>query len=335
MVDSKIRSRVRGAIIGTAIGDALGMPFEGLSPETIEEKFKNIRSMTAPVKNTVGHRIHNLKRGQWTDDTQLMLAIGESIVSKKHIDFNDIAKRHVLCLNDARGWGKTTLVGINRIKNGTNWWSSAVQDGAGNGTPMKMAPIGILLALNKIDMFEANTAVINISRMTHGDPRPAIAGIIQADIISRVIKGGKESLRLAIHCSEGLAFRLELSLDKRSDILCRNKEGYKPLSSCIHSALSMANSGEDLSKIREKVGASSFVVESFPLMLAAILKYSYSSEECLVQLVKQGGDSDTTCAMAGAILGAAHGLSSFPSRWRRPLEGYERLINLADNLCNL
>jgi hypothetical protein len=68
-------------------------------------------------------------------------------------------------------------------------------------------------------------------------------------------------------------------------------------------------------------------------MVAAVLQYRNHPEACLMELAAQGGDADTTCAMAGALLGAAHGLSSFPERWRRPLEGYTRLVALADGLC--
>ena len=82
MVDAKMRSKVRGAVVGTAIGDALGMPVEGLNPATIVSKFGHLRSLVAPRPGTWAHRTHQLRRGQWTDDTQLMLAIGESIVAK-------------------------------------------------------------------------------------------------------------------------------------------------------------------------------------------------------------------------------------------------------------
>ena len=74
-------------------------------------------------------------------------------------------------------------------------------------------------------------------------------------------------------------------------------------------------------------------MESFPFTVAAVLKHRNDPEACLIELAAQGGDADTTCAMAGAMLGAAHGLSAFPERWRGPLEGYRRLVAMADGLC--
>lgn len=328
MVDTKTRSRVRGAIVGTAIGDALGMPVEGLDPATIVSKFGTLRSLVAPRSGTWARQTHNLRRGQWTDDTQLMLAIGESVVSKGFLDFDDIAKRHVLCLNDPRGWGKSTLTGVGRIKAGVNWWNSAAQDGAGNGTPMKIAPLGILLALGKINEFEARTAVINISRMTHGDPRPAIAGIIQMDAVAKALLHGTSGVHAGLQYSPDYAEQLEIAFGCH-----QNDQGYRSLSQALRLAIDMHNKCMTLSEIRDVVGARSFVVESFPFMVAAVLQYRDNPEVCLIELAAQGGDADTTCAMAGALLGAAHGLSSFPERWRRPLEGYTRLVALADGLC--
>jgi ADP-ribosylglycohydrolase len=314
-------------VVGTAIGDALGMPVEGLGPATIVGEFGTLRSMVAPRNGTWAHRTHRLRRGQWTDDTQLMLAVGESIVARGHLDFGDIARRHVLCLDDPRGWGRSTLIGVGRIKAGADWWNSSVPDGAGNGTPMKIAPLGALMALGSVTRFEAVSAIINISRMTHGDPRPAIAGVIQADAIAEAIRRGTAGLHTAILSSPERAEALEWSLDDPHDV------PHLSLSAALRKAIGMADGGRTLSEIRDAVGARSFVVESFPFILAAVLRYRMDPEACLMEIVAQGGDADTTCAMAGALLGAAHGLSSFPERWRRPLEGYGRLLALADGLC--
>jgi hypothetical protein len=42
-------------------------------------------------------------------------------------------------------------------------------------------------------------------------------------------------------------------------------------------------------------------------------------EEGLVQTVARGGDTDTNAAIAGALLGAAHGREAVPSRWILPV----------------
>jgi ADP-ribosylglycohydrolase len=49
------------------------------------------------------------------------------------------------------------------------------------------------------------------------------------------------------------------------------------------------------------------------------LERAESFETGLVAVVNQGGDADTTGAVAGALLGARFGLSAIPARWLEPL----------------
>jgi ADP-ribosyl-[dinitrogen reductase] hydrolase len=62
-----------------------------------------------------------------------------------------------------------------------------------------------------------------------------------------------------------------------------------------------------------------------------------SFEECLVAVVNQGGDADTTAAIAGAIAGAYHGPDSIPRRWLRRLDRGvgDEIARLADRLVDL
>jgi ADP-ribosylglycohydrolase len=48
-------------------------------------------------------------------------------------------------------------------------------------------------------------------------------------------------------------------------------------------------------------------------------------ERALVQAVRAGNDTDTTAAIAGALLGARWGASAVPARWRRILHGWPGL----------
>ena len=185
-----MRDNVRGAIVGVAIGDALGMPVESLHPQTIKKYFKWVKTYRSPNLKT--RTFHKLKRGQWTDDTQLTLAIGESIINNKKVDFNDIAKRHVdVFLNGRRGWGRATSNSIQRIVDGTNWWDAGEPNAAGNGPPMKIAPIGVLYGLDVISKIELVTICTNISKMTHNDPRAIVGAIIQAYLVGITLKYGK------------------------------------------------------------------------------------------------------------------------------------------------
>lgn len=65
--------------------------------------------------------------------------------------------------------------------------------------------------------------------------------------------------------------------------------------------------------------ATGYVVDTLQTALHFFFA-TRSFEECLVAVVNQGGDADTTAAIAGAIAGAYHGVEAIPRRWLRRLD---------------
>jgi ADP-ribosyl-[dinitrogen reductase] hydrolase len=64
--------------------------------------------------------------------------------------------------------------------------------------------------------------------------------------------------------------------------------------------------------------ATAYVVDTLQTVLHYFLSTN-SFEECLVAIVNQGGDADTTGAIAGAIAGAFYGPAQLPGHWVRRL----------------
>lgn len=65
--------------------------------------------------------------------------------------------------------------------------------------------------------------------------------------------------------------------------------------------------------------ASAYVVDT----MQTVFNYLFTTgsfEECLVGVVNQGGDADTTGAIAGMIAGAFYGLEAIPERWLKKLD---------------
>ena len=57
-----------------------------------------------------------------------------------------------------------------------------------------------------------------------------------------------------------------------------------------------------------------------------------SFEQAVLSAINMGGDADTVGACTGALAGAYWGLDAIPERWCRELEGYERLVGLAEQV---
>lgn len=314
-----MKDYVRGVIVGVAIGDALGMPAESLSPVSVQKHYGNINTYRTPRR----HSFHKLKRGQWTDDTQLTLAIGESIIKMKGINFEDIADAHISAFNSSRrGWGKTTIQGCQKLIMGCDWWDAGGNSGAGNGPPMKIAPVGVLYGLGIINLTELIATCVNISKMTHGDVRAGVAAVVQAYLVGKAIMND-EPYNLMCEISE--VYKLARRIEDFSEDSLTGKLELMP----------MIKGLKYDKQIRDIFGAGAFVNESLPFTYSIILKYQGNIEKCLEALVNMGGDSDTNASMAGAILGAFHGYKAFPQKWRRGLEDRKRLIKLADDLYDL
>jgi ADP-ribosyl-[dinitrogen reductase] hydrolase len=82
--------------------------------------------------------------------------------------------------------------------------------------------------------------------------------------------------------------------------------------------------------------ATGYVVDTLQTVFHYFFR-SRSFEECLTSTVNQGGDADTTGAIAGGLAGAYYGLEEIPRRWLKKLDGryVAELATLSDRLVVL
>ncbi|MEZ4600376.1 MAG: ADP-ribosyl-[dinitrogen reductase] hydrolase [Syntrophotaleaceae bacterium] len=87
---------------------------------------------------------------------------------------------------------------------------------------------------------------------------------------------------------------------------------------------------------RYRGGASAYVVET----MQTVFHYFFGTaqfDECLIGVVNQGGDADTTGAIAGMIAGAFYGLEALPKKWLKKLDPAVRqeIEELAESLVEM
>ncbi len=82
----------------------------------------------------------------------------------------------------------------------------------------------------------------------------------------------------------------------------------------------------------EQLGTGGYVIDSLACAVWAI-QQSQSLESVLVSLVNRGDDADTTCAIAGGLLGVQRGVEAIPERWRDKLEYAGRMYGAATELA--
>lgn len=132
------KDKLLGSLVGFAIGDSMGATTEFMSSEEIKEKY-------GEVNDLIGGGWLNLKSGEVTDDTQMMLCIIEAIYSSNTLeDFKEN------CMDNFSEWLKTTKdVGNGCRKAIINWNANRTYTGKnkeeGNGGIMRCLPFALLI----------------------------------------------------------------------------------------------------------------------------------------------------------------------------------------------
>ena len=78
--------------------------------------------------------------------------------------------------------------------------------------------------------------------------------------------------------------------------------------------------------------------EALAVAIYCALKYDQDFDKALIAAVNHGGDSDSTGAITGNILGAYLGLSAIPEKYTKNLELLDVITEIADDLyygCNI
>lgn len=201
----RLRDRFRGCMVGLAVGDALGMPVETMTPAEIRQATNGhgVTGYLAPLQKRF-HSTARLAPGQWTDDTQLALAIARSLVRKHGFDLANIAAEHVREYHKVRrGWGGSTKRGIAELAEGKRKPGEPVLDlkahGMGNGVAMKIAPLALFTALQPgpitDDMFDAHRDYLWYTVGFDARIRE-LSGLTHRDACARI---GAHLVALAIH----------------------------------------------------------------------------------------------------------------------------------------
>ena len=160
---------VYDGIIGLAIGDALGVPVEFKSRIDIAED---------PVISMRGYGTHNQPAGTWSDDTSLTLALLDSLVTCKGVDYRDIMDKFTSWLmygeytatGEVFDIGNSTSRAIMNYGRGMNplECGGVTEYENGNGALMRILPIAYYLcARDYQDVGYQIEIVNNIASLTH------------------------------------------------------------------------------------------------------------------------------------------------------------------------
>ncbi|MCZ7384799.1 MAG: ADP-ribosylglycohydrolase family protein [Candidatus Methanoperedens sp.] len=302
----KLRSKYTGCMLGAAIGDALGKQNEGLGRKDILEN----GYVTDYGKARPGCPGEKLREGQYTDDTEQMIVLAQSLIDCNGFDAMDfaekIAKWGVEAQNDParkKLVGPSSSAAISRLNSGILWKESGSEIPS-CGSAMRVAPIGLFY--NNMDEIESNAALSSIP--THNS-KGAIAGAVAVAVAVRralcerdCIEIVKDAAGRASKYDSGLAKKIELSFEKKDT---------------------------EPDKVFEELGTSYLVYDTVPCAFYCFSRHFGAPEKAITEAVNAGGDTDSIACMTGALCGALHGIDVFPEKWLKGLENRKMIEHLS------
>lgn len=318
----------RGCLLGGGIGDAFGWPVEFLFDSEIKMKY-GLKGITDLVIGGNG-------KAKITDDTQMTLFTAEGLLTavedgmsadsvryvyeaylawlytqgerSKDKSFSkfSLLKEKELFANRAPG-----LACIGSLKSGImGTMESAINDSKGCGGVMRVAPVGLMYPSKRAFQMACECAAI-----THGHPSGYISAGIFACIIAEIISGND----------------IEGAVNTALDI-AKDYEGHEECTAAVKKALYLAGEQINPKMAISQIGEGWVGEEALAIAIYCSLKYKSEFDKAIIAAVNHDGDSDSTGAITGNILGAYLGVDRIPERWIEQLELSEVIIRIADDI---
>ncbi|MDE0694201.1 MAG: ADP-ribosylglycohydrolase family protein [Gammaproteobacteria bacterium] len=317
------QDQVTGALIGCAVGDALGAPIEGWSRERIAP----LDGLTAGYRPLVHGRAPNQKRyplGQYTDDTQLTLAIARSLVAQGRVDGAAIAREFAALWESGEivGAGPVADRAVRRLIAGAHWQEAAIADDlALNGAAMRIAAIGLWDCDDRASLADDATVA---SIVTHKHPLAIDAAIAVATAVAGAVANTVDTASF-LH---GVAQAIETRSPEFGEHIRQVRAWLELPEDDALQAIASTGGG----RIRDGFGIPALAEPTVLAALYAFLKSPTDYTATIDITLRIGGDVDTIAAIAGAISGAHNGLAAIPTDLVKGVKDSGEILDLGRRL---
>lgn len=318
----EISQRLEGCLLGGAMGDALGYPIEFMNMDSIHRDIgpEGVTKMSVP--------------GLISDDTQMTLFTAEAVLSgrpeSEWIDTVHLAylRWYYTQTEEKVGPEQDFTAGLLKEDRLFRWrmpgntcmhMLSLGRTGSMNhpynmskgcGGIMRVAPCAV--------MSDPFLRACEAAAITHDHP----SGYLSAGAFAQILAG-----LMAEHTLE------ESIAEARARLV--TFPGHEEVLAQIDSAveLSATNPGDEGQL--ETLGGGWVGEETLGIALYCALSYPDDFEKALLLAVNHSGDSDSTGAVCGNIMGMKLGAGAWPEKWRKYLELNELIGGMGRQLAEL
>ena len=222
--------------------------------------------------------------------------------------------------------GNTCLSALKIRKNSDyfaeDYTKDVVNNSKGCGGVMRVAPVG--LTFHNMNTLRLDGEAAQIAAITHGNPLGYMPAAILTHIINRIVFPKDEKLGLKEIVVEAVGRAMELFA---------GEEGLNKLADLIDLAISLSENQEGDQENIRRIGEGWVAEETLAIAIYCALRHRDSFSDGIIAAVNHAGDSDSTGAITGNILGALLGYDSIEEKWKKDLELYDVIMEMADDLC--
>jgi ADP-ribosylglycohydrolase len=337
--------KFKGCLVGGAAGDALGYAVE----------FKNENAIFAAY-GPEGITKYANGRGLISDDTQMSMftAAGLLLGAQRYLSGGFAGYPYYIALSyedwygtqtaeyplkntyvplarmpemfSRRAPGNTCLASLAHFHESHEYGTieNRINHSKGCGGVMRSAPVGLFFAGTAIPVWESDIIGAQSAAITHGHSLGWLPAALQAHIVRRLAEDDGETVPHAVEDAAKTVAELFPDIRHTAQMIARLKK-----------AVDLAGNGniDDLGAIH-KLGEGFVGDEALAIAVFCALRHEDDMDAALKAAVNHGGDSDSTGALCGNILGAKLGYDAIPEHFKTNLELHDTLCSLAAQLCD-
>lgn len=340
-----LQDKIRGSLIAGAAGDALGYAVEFMGYNYIVQKY-----------GAEGITRYNLDRegvAEISDDTQMTLYTANGLLNA----FDEYERTGVMHWPTEHiqqayiEWYQTQMLDCGDIKNPTCWLSNVLEmfasrapgntcmgalkylklgkhvqnDSKGCGGIMRVAPIALYGAAHGKDPKAMAQIACEAAEMTHKHPLGWLPAGMMVYTLQKILTDSISDRDRLIE-AWGEAWEVVRSFKGATD------EAMDELSRGSNMATSLAHSGWNDEEAIRALGEGWTGEEAWYIALYCTMKYIDNPEQAIIAAVNHSGDSDSTGAICGNLIGAIHGYDALPTHFKQNLELHDVILKMADDL---
>lgn len=325
------KDKIIGSLMGGAVGDALGYQIEfksGIKDREVtkyENDFGTISDDTQMTLFTANGLIWRETRGHLRGIAPLPPnAVYEAYLD--WIDTQDHDNKHsskvswikdIEELNIRRAPGTTCLNALHSGRKGTI--EEPINDSKGCGGIMRVAPLG--LYINSPE--NAGKFAAEISAITHGHPLGNIPSYVFATMLYFIVN---DNLNI-----EGALDKAMQQYKEKFNVYEKEYNDY--FNELVEKAIKLSKENMTDIEAINQIGEGWVAEETFAIAIYSCLKYQNSFDNAVICSVNHDGDSDSTGAVTGNIMGAYLGYNSIPKYYVDNLELKDVIYEIAEDLA--